>query len=73
MAVAMLVLMDTREVGRHDVGAAGGLFFSSAEIGGVLGPIAVGTLHDWTGGFGGALHLLTVLCVALIRRRLATG
>jgi cyanate permease len=65
MAVAMLVLMDTREVGPADVGVAGGVFFSSAEIGGVLGPLAVGALYDWTGGFAGSLHLLTVLCVAL--------
>jgi cyanate permease len=66
MALAMLVLLDTREVGSHDVGTAGGLFFSAAEIGGVLGPLAVGALHDWTGGFAGSLHLLTALCLALI-------
>ncbi len=72
-AVTMLVLMDqlgsdARQLGsdaRH-LGAAGGLFFSAAEIGGVLGPVTVGALHDWSGGFGAALHLLTGACAALL-------
>jgi CP family cyanate transporter-like MFS transporter len=65
MAVTMLVLMGQRGDARH-LGAAGGLFFSSAEIGGVLGPVAVGTLHDWSGGFDAALDLLAAVCVALL-------
>ncbi|HTY80622.1 MAG TPA: MFS transporter [Candidatus Bathyarchaeia archaeon] len=64
-AVAMLVLMGQRGDARH-LGAAGGLFFSAAEIGGVLGPVSVGVLHDWSGGFDAALNLLTAVCAALL-------
>ena len=66
MAVSMLVLMDMREVQSRHVGAAGGLFFSAAEIGGVLGPLSVGVLYDLTGGFAAALNLLSGVCVALM-------
>ncbi len=65
-AVSMLVLMDMREVESRHVGAAGGLFFSAAEIGGVLGPLAIGVLYDLTGGFAAALNLLSGVCAALI-------
>jgi len=65
-AVAMLVLMDQLGGDARHLGAAGGLFFSAAEIGGVLGPVTVGVMHDWSGGFGAALHLLTGVCAALL-------
>jgi cyanate permease len=64
--VSVLVLMETRGVGSRHLGAAGGLFFSASEIGGVLGPLAIGFLHDLTGGFAAALNLLTGVCVALM-------
>jgi MFS transporter, CP family, cyanate transporter len=64
--VTVLVLMERREVGVRHLGAAGGLFFSAAEIGGVVGPLTVGYLHDVTGGFDAALYALTLLCVVLI-------
>ena len=66
MSVSVLALMETREVGAGRFGAAGGLFFSAAEIGGVLGPLTVGALHDVTGGFTASLGLLTAVCVALL-------
>jgi cyanate permease len=66
MAVAVLVLMDTREVGSRNMGAAGGLFFSAAEIGGVLGPLTIGFLSDMTGGFSAALHMMAGVTVVLI-------
>jgi cyanate permease len=65
-AVSMLVLMDVREVEPRRVGAAGGLFFSAAETGGVLGPLAIGALYDLTGGFAAALNLLTGVCAVLM-------
>lgn len=65
-AVAMLALMDTRQVDPRHMGAAGGLFFSAAEVGGVLGPLAVGWTFDLTGGFATALNLLTAACAALL-------
>jgi cyanate permease len=65
-AVTMLMLMDTRQIGLQRLGAAGGLFFSAAEIGGMLGPLTVGFVFDLTGGFLAALYLLTGVCAALL-------
>jgi len=65
-AVTMLTLMDTRQIGSQRLGAAGGLFFSAAEIGGMLGPLTVGSVFDLTGGFRAALYLLTGVCAALL-------
>lgn len=66
MSLAILVLVSTRGVSKENVGAAGGLFFSAAEIGGVTGPLTVGALYDLTGGFAGALVMLTGVCVLLL-------
>lgn len=65
-AVSVLVLIETRGVDARHVGAAGGLFFSAGEIGGVLGPLTIGSLYDLTGGFTTALNLLTGVCAALM-------
>lgn len=66
MPVLMLVLMDARGVNLRNAGAAGGLFFSTAEIGGVVGPVMLGAVSDATGGFGGGLALLTAICAVLL-------
>jgi nitrate/nitrite transporter NarK len=44
------------------MGAAGGMYFTAGEIGGVLGPLTIGTLYDVTGGFSAALYVLAALC-----------
>jgi cyanate permease len=66
LTFSMLILMETREVGLRHLGAAAGLFFSAAEIGGALGPLAIGSLHDLTGDFAAGLGLLTAVCAALM-------
>ena len=66
MAVAVLVLVESPGVDSRNAGAAGGLFFSAAEVGGVLGPVLVGVLHDLTGGFAASLHMMTAICAALL-------
>ncbi|MEQ8248214.1 MAG: MFS transporter [Alphaproteobacteria bacterium] len=66
MAVAMLILMETRGVEAQHMGAAGGLFFSAAEIGGVLGPLTIGMVSDLTGGFDGALWMMIAISGALV-------
>ena len=66
MTVSVLVLMETRGVGSRHMGAAGGLFFSAAEIGGMLGPLTIGYLSDLTGGFTAALDLLAGVAVVLM-------
>ena len=66
MTVAMLALIESRGVDQHNIGAAGGLYFSAAEIGGVLGPLAIGYLSDLSGGFAAALYMLTCVMALLM-------
>lgn len=66
MTVALLTLVEVREVGSRNAGSAGGLFFSAAEIGGVLGPVTIGFVADATDGFGAALNLMTGICGVLL-------
>lgn len=66
MSVIMLVLLDAEGIGSRHAGSAGGLFFSAAEIGGVLGPVTLGLTADLTGGFDTGLWLLTALCGCLL-------
>ncbi len=66
MTIMVMVLIDTRGIESHSVGLASGLFFSAAEIGGVLGPLTVGIVSDLTGGFAVALNLMSAICVVLI-------
>jgi len=64
--VAVLTLLELRDVGPRTAGAASGLFFSFAEIGGVAGPLCVGLLHDATGGFAAALSAMSAVALGLI-------
>ncbi len=66
IAVLILVLMETRGVGTRHTGAAVGLFFSAAEVGGVLGPLAIGAASDLTGGFDAGLWLLGAVSAGVI-------
>lgn len=63
MTVAIMILMDTPGVPAERLGLAGGMFFTAAEIGGVLGPLTFGALAHATGGF--ATSLAAVTCVSL--------
>ncbi len=66
MPITILVLMETPQVGSRNMAAAGGLFFTAAEVGGVLGPLGVGALADQGGGFAGSLYALSAMCVLLV-------
>jgi CP family cyanate transporter-like MFS transporter len=66
MTVMMLTLSETRGVDARTVGLAGGMFFSVAEIGGVLGPFTLGFASDVSGGFDVPLYVLTGICVTLL-------
>ena len=66
MAVAILLLVESPGVDSRNAGAAGGLFFSAAEVGGVLGPVLVGSIHDLTNGFAASLNMMTVICAVLL-------
>jgi cyanate permease len=66
MTVTLLVLVDIPEIGPKRAGAAGGMFFSAAEIGGVSGPLAMGLLYDSTGHFSAGLMVMTAITVGLL-------
>jgi cyanate permease len=48
------------------MGAAGGLFFTASEIGGLFGPLSFGVLFDATGTFAAPLYLLAGVSLTLI-------
>ena len=63
--VIMLILMDAPQIGPQRMGAAGGLYFTVGETGGVLGPLFLGVVADLAGGFLGGLIMMAALSVAL--------
>lgn len=66
MTVAILLLMEAPGVPPARAGMAGGMFFTVAEIGGVLGPLSVGALSDASGGFALPLAAMTGICLGLM-------
>jgi len=66
MTVAILLLMEAPGVPKARIGLAAGLFFTAAEIGGVLGPLTIGILSDLTHGFSVPLIGLTGVCLVLL-------
>jgi cyanate permease len=65
MPVLTLMLMETRGVGALRMGAAGGLFFAAAEIGGFGGPFLLGIIRDATDSLGLGVLFLAVLSAVL--------
>jgi cyanate permease len=55
------------------MGAAGGLYFTAGEVGGVMGPLMRGILADQIGGFTSGLVILAGLCVFLMVLTVALG
>lgn len=66
MTVAILLLMEAPGVPPERAGMAGGMFFTVAEIGGVLGPLSVGALSDASGGFALPLAAMSAVSVMLL-------
>lgn len=65
MTVLILTLMELPSVDTRHAGAASGLFFSAAEIGGVLGPLGLGLMYDLTGGFAAGLYCLAAVAAVM--------
>ncbi len=65
MTVLVLTLMELPQIDARHAGTASGLFFSAAEIGGVLGPLGLGVVFDISGGFDAGLYLLAALTAAM--------
>ncbi|MBD3678812.1 MAG: MFS transporter [Rhodobacteraceae bacterium] len=66
MTLAIMILMDLPGIPQDRLGLAGGLFFTAAEVGGVLGPVAFGLLAPLAEGFVVPLAAVSVLCVGLL-------
>ncbi|MDP6549933.1 MAG: MFS transporter [Dehalococcoidia bacterium] len=73
LPVVLLILMDAPRVGPERMGAAGGLYFTAGEAGGVLGPLFMGVAADLTGGFRDGLLMLMGLSMALALVSLRLG
>lgn len=65
MTISILTLIEQDYVGPERAGIAGGIFFSFAEIGGVMGPVMFGLLYDRTGGFDASLYVLAAIALLL--------
>ena len=61
----LLLLMENPRVKTEYMGAAGGMFFCVAEIGGFSGPALMGILVDVTGTFMAGTIFLAVLCIGI--------
>ncbi len=66
MTVLVLTLVELPGVGRNHAGTASGLFFATAEFGGMLGPLVVGVLYDVSGTFVAGLVMFSVVSAGLI-------
>ena len=71
MTLLMLTLVELPEVGERRTGVASGLFFSAAEVGGVLGPLGIGILYDTSGGFDSSLWSLAGVALLIVAGSLA--
>ena len=65
MTVLVLTLVELPGVGERHTGTASGLFFSFAEVGGVLGPVSLGFVYGRFGDFTYALGILMLIAIAL--------
>jgi len=61
----VLTLMDHPDVGPAKTAAATGLFFTTAQIGGVTGPLVTGVLAEASGGFRVPLLVHSAVMVAI--------
>ncbi|MBM3941084.1 MAG: MFS transporter [SAR202 cluster bacterium] len=66
MAVLTLVLMETKGVGSARMGAAAGLFFAAAEVGGFSGPLFLGAVRQGTGELAWGIYAFAVVALAML-------
>ena len=64
--LVILALMESPKLNIKQMGTAYGLWFASAEIGGVLGPVSAGRIADSTFGYDGVLWLMIAVCLMMI-------
>ena len=73
MTVLILTLVELPEIGEKRAGTASGMFFSAAEMGGLLGPLTLGILYDPSLGFSSGLIFLSVISGFMIIGALLLG
>lgn len=61
--MAMLLLMSSRSVPDARMGAAGGLFFTAGELGGVSGPWVIGIARQNSADFGSSVAVLSLVAI----------
>ena len=61
MTILILTLVELPAIGERYAGVASGFFFSAAEVGGVLGPVSLGLLYDFSHDFTLSLYLLCAI------------
>ena len=64
--LVILALMDSPKLNVHQMGTAYRIWFASAEIGGVLGPVSAGRIADSAFGYDGVLWLMVAVCLMMI-------
>ncbi|MFC2066741.1 CynX/NimT family MFS transporter [Chloroflexota bacterium] len=60
-----LILMETPEVGSRHMGAATGMLFCVADIGGFAGPLIIGVIRDLTGSLLTGVYFIAGLSVVM--------
>ena len=65
LPLCMLILMDHRSVGSKNIAVAAGLFFTAAQVGGVIGPFVTGSLADSSGSFDRPMTLYAALMAGI--------
>ena len=66
MTVLVLTLVELPEIGERKASLSTGLFFSAAEIGGMLGPLSLGLLYSPEAGFLHAFYALSAITAAIL-------
>ena len=71
--ISMLILMSSPAVDARRMGAAGGLFFTAGEVGGVTGPWLTGVTRDLGDDFTISLVMLSTVAVLMAGVALAAA
>ncbi len=65
LPLGMMLLMDDPGVGAANMAVAGGLYFTAGEVGGVVGPLLVGSAAGASGGYSLPALLLSACALAM--------
>ena len=66
MAILLTHLTDSSIINKKHIGLSGGLFFTMAEIGGILGPFSIGVIYDYTNDFNNALSFYSIILFVML-------